>query len=88
MISRTPFTFLSQFVLYSAYLIPFYYIDEKKEFRFKQEGLYYPYAALQGVNINQYNTAYNQMKGNTISLYGRYGNNQSILSLTYSSFCF
>lgn len=52
-------------------------MDTSNEYRYNGQG---NFSFIQNytegeINVNKSNTAYNQMKGNTISMYGRYGMN-------------
>lgn len=52
-------------------------MDGSNEYRYNGQG---SFSFIQNytegeINVNKSNTAYNQMKGNTISMYGRYGMN-------------
>ena len=64
----------------SSQLAPHFFVDEAtREYRYDGRGDHPLWESRVGVaNVNEANTAYNQAKGSTLSLQGRYGERGSV----------
>ena len=75
LISRCPFAFFYRDVSFFSSLVNHYFINSSNEYEYDGKG---SFSHIQQhtngeLNINKSNTAYNQTKGNTVAVYGRYG---------------
>lgn len=80
LLSRCPFALVVNDVAESSQLAPHFFVDEAtREYRYDGHGDHPLWESRVGVaNVNEANTAYNQAKGSTLSLQGRYGERGSV----------
>ena len=75
LLSRCPFSLVLNDTVESSQLMTHFFVDEEtREYRYDGRGDHPLWESRVGmVNVNDANTAYNQSKGSTLSLQGRYG---------------